>query len=110
MVKLKKSIRLLLIDKFRNLLYYFPTEELGSNIHDALNDPAKPRSHISHLLFINTLHRYDFLNISDIDLIMVCGKFDYEFPAGNSYFNPCQTIAINELNDAIFELKHSEDK
>lgn len=110
MVKLKKSIRLSLIDKFRTLLYYFPAEELGTDIYNALNDPTKPRSHVSHLLFINLLHRYNFLNITDIELIMLCGKFDYEFPAGNSYFNACQTRAINEVNDAIFELKHSEDK
>ena len=110
MVKLKKSIRLSVIDKFRNLLYHFPAEELGSDIYNALNDPSKPRSHVSHLLFINLLHRYDFLNMSDIELIMLCGKFDYEFPAGNSYFNSSQTLAINKLNDAIFELKHSEDE
>ena len=110
MVKLKKSIRLSVIDAFRNLLYHFPSDELGQDIYQALNDPSKPRSHVSHLLFINLLHRYDFFNITDIDLIMLCGKFDYEFPAGNSYFNHLQTLAINKTNDAIFELKHSEDK
>ena len=110
MIKLKKSIRLSLIDKFRNLLYYFPEEELGTDIHNALNDPTKPRSHVSHLLFINLLHRYDLLSMSDVELIMLCGKFDYEFTSGNSYFNHSQTLAINKLNDAISKLKHSEDK
>ena len=110
MVKLKKSIRTLIISKIKDILFYFPEMIVGHDIVAELRDREKPISYINHLFFINSLHRHNYRVISDIDLIMLCGQFDREFPAGESFFTPDQTRAINAMNDAILKMRYSEVK
>lgn len=108
MVKLKKKVRENVIQKFKNLLKKFPEPEVTRLMIDGIEN--RRVSFSNTVFFIHLLHQYNFYNIKDIDLIILCGKFDYVTPCGMSEFSPEQTLAINELNDAIFEMKHSEDK
>jgi len=108
MVKLKKKVRENVIQKFKNLLKKFPEPEVTKLMIDGIEN--RRVSFSNTVFFIHLLHQYNFDNIKDIDLIILCGKFDYVTPNGMSEFKPEQTLAINELNDAIFEMKCSEDK
>ena len=108
MVKLKKKVRENVIQKFKKLLDKFPEYEVTRLMIDGVEN--RRVSFTNAVFFIHILHQYNFDDIKDIDLIILCGKFDYVTPCGMSEFNPEQTLAINELNDAIFQMKHSEDK
>ena len=107
MVKLKKKVRENVIQKFKNLLNKFPDDEVVKLMCNGIEN--RRVSFSNTVFFIHLLHQYNFDNMNDIDLIILCGKFDYVTPCGMSEFSPEQTLVINELNDAIFEMKHSED-
>lgn len=108
MVKLRKKVRENVIQKFKNLLDKFPEDEVAKLMVNGIEN--RRVSFSNTVLFIHLLHYYNFDIINDIELIMLSGKFAYVTPCGISEFRPEQTLAINELNDAIFEMRHSEDK
>ena len=107
MVKLKKKIRDNVLDKFKNVLNKFPAELVVKLLADKTE---RPSSYYNIVLFLHLLHYNNFEKISDMELIILSGKYDYVLPNGMSYFTPDQTLALNELSDAIFEMRHSEDK
>lgn len=66
-------------------------------------------STLEQCLFIWLLKHTAIDSLSDFELIMLCGRFDYVFVAGNSPFTADQTKMINEVNDIIFTIKHEND-
>lgn len=99
MFNLPKKLRDHLISKYKLVKSCFNDE---NHLIDLLHQGIP----INHFLILQRLRRLDLNKIKDIELVMLSGAFSFTFSAGSYPYSCKENIAINELGDAILELKH----
>lgn len=103
MTKLSSKDRKALLSNFKQVKNNFSDEE-------ALIELLKRGIPTDNFLVLQRLRRLDIDKISDFDLIMLCGAFDFAITPGTYPYSSKQIQSLNNLTDAIFDTRISNKK
>lgn len=98
---IRKELKKKLIESLEQAKDVFDESE---NLSNLMSGKIKNRHFLALKMLIEV---EDFNKLTDIELTMLCGVIDFAFPAGDYGFSQGQNLAMNDLLDAIFDLKHS---
>lgn len=99
-----KKLRNTIIRRMKALVRVFE----GTHVTLTYGGSSMRSSILSHYMMINRIGHTDLESLSDVNLVLMCGMFEFAFPSGDYGYTKEQNKAIESLGDAIAELKQSE--